>query len=230
MLAVYFGTDTRTVRAEAQQHARTLAGEAGYVVLSGDAYESGRLADTVGGVSLFGERQVFLIDSPQAELAEELAQLLPALGESSNQYVVIEGPLLAAAKKLYQKHTEAVQEYKAAATERVDVFAINNSLVKKDKRQLWLHLQTQLQAGIAPEEIIGVLWWQLKSVRLAALTHTAAEAGMKDFPYRKAQSALQTMSQQEAERLSHSLLTLYHQGHSGEADITLALEQWVLGL
>ena len=86
------------------------------------------------------------------------------------------------------------------------------------------------QAGVSAEEVIGILWWQLKTLRLAAVTKSAPEAGMKDFPYNKAKRALGNFSDGELETLSHSVLRVYHDGHAGKTDIDFALEQFVLSL
>ena len=83
---------------------------------------------------------------------------------------------------------------------------------------------------IRDRELIGILWWQLKTLLLAQKTGNASEAGMKDFPYKKAKQALPNFAAGEVESLSLSLLTLYHQGHSGEVDIDEALELWLLSL
>jgi DNA polymerase III delta subunit len=199
-------------------------------IIASENYESGQLADMVGGVSLFGGSQVTVIDTPAEELAEELEGLLPALAESSDTFVVIEGALLAPAKKRYQKHTDELYGFIAEKTERFNTFSLVDPLAQKDKKGLWLRYQQALAAGISPEEIIGVLWWQLKAIRLAGLTNSACEAGMKDFPYRKAKQALQTVPLEKAEELSRSLLRIYHQGHGGEVDLPTALEQWILKL
>ena len=57
---------------------------------------------------------------------------------------------------------------------------------------------------------------------------TAAEAGMKDFPYQKAKRALLRFKPGEIEAKARKLLVLYHKGHRGEVDLDLALEEWVL--
>ena len=51
---------------------------------------------------------------------------------------------------------------------------------------------------------------------------------MKDFPYNKAKGALKNFKDNEIEKLSHSLLELYHMGHAGVKEIDLSLEKWVL--
>jgi DNA polymerase III delta subunit len=226
MLIVHYGTDTAAVR----EAAFAAVGDTTPDIVTGEEYVSGQLADLVGGTSLFGEARVNVIDTPTEEMREELVSLLPAMADSDDRFIVIEGPLLAPEKKRYAKHTDDFVEHTAIKAERFNTFALADALAQRKKKQLWLLLQQAHAAGITAEEIIGVLWWQLKSIRLAAVTQSAAEAGMKDFPYQKAKRALATIPLAEAERLSHELLAIYHQGHSGEVDLMLALEQWVLTL
>lgn len=230
MLKVFYGNDTHTIRCEAHAVAAASAGDAPYTTLESEQYEAGQLTTAVGETSLFGGQEVYLIDTPVGALAEEVETLLTDMAASPNTFVVIEGTLLAPAKKRYTQVTDDVTEYKAAAAERFDVFALAEALARKDKKSLWLLLQQARQAGLSAEEIIGTLWWQIKSLRLAAVTRSAAEAGMKDYPYRKAQSALVKFAPGQLLALSHSLLTVYHQGHAGEVDTFTALEQWCLEL
>ncbi len=104
------------------------------------------------------------------------------------------------------------------------------ALATKDKRKLWVLLQEARLAGQRDEDIIGLLWWQLKALRLAKITRNADEAGMKEFPYSKAKRALGKFGDGEVEKLSHSLLELYHDGHAGRRDMDMALEEWVLSI
>ena len=109
-------------------------------------------------------------------------------------------------------------------------FALTDALVARDKKALWLQLRTLLDNGLRGEEIVGTLWWQLKTMRMAGLTKSAEEAGMKDFSYNKAKQALRKYSKEEVERLSQELLVLYHDAHAGKGDMELSLEKWVLGV
>ena len=86
------------------------------------------------------------------------------------------------------------------------------------------------QESIADEELIGVIWWQLKSLRLADATVSSIEAGMKDWPYSKAKQSLKNFKPGELSILSDSLLTVYHSARAGRVDMGLALERWILNL
>jgi len=226
MLEVFYGSDTGRVRAAALAAARTRAPE----LITPEEYQPGQLADAISRASLFGEARVIVIDTPTDALATELANHLPDLAQSSDRFIVIEGTLLAPAKKRYQKHTSDLTEYTAPKAAPFNTFRLAEALARKDKKALWLDYQAARQAGVPVESIIGILWWQLKTLRLAALTQSAAEAGLKDFPYRKAKEALRAIPPTEATRLSRELLTIYHQGHAGQVDLPIALERWLLTL
>lgn len=233
MISLFYGTDTIAVRQTAfKKLAELQAADTDVVAIDAESFASGMLGDAVGATSLFGGQSLYLIDTPsnKSEFATEVESCLTAMQESVNQFVVIEEALLAADKKRWAKYANEMEECKAVAGERFNTFAMADALAKKDKKTLWLLLQDAKAAGQSAEEIIGVLWWQLKSLRLAASTKNAAEAGMKDFPYNKAKRSLSTFKDGELEHLSRSLLTVYHDGHGGVVDIDLALEKWTLTL
>jgi hypothetical protein len=151
-----------------------------------------------------------------------------ALAHAITTFVLIEGPLVAATKKVFFKHAAVMEEIKAPAKEKDNPFALAEALAQRDKKTLWLLLQTARTQGSTDEELVGLLWWQLKALRLAACTASAAEAGMSDFPYDKAKRSLRNFKPGELEALASTLLTLYHDGHGGVRDLALGLEAWVL--
>lgn len=231
MLHIFFGNNTIAVRNKAYAFAMPFEQDGVKLVrIDGDTYQPGLIANSVGAASLFGERSLYLIDTPSVsdEFADEVRELLLALHESPNTFVVIESTLLAGPKKMFGKHADSIEEITATKVDSFNVFALADSLSRKDKKTLWLGLCNAKQAGLSAEEIIGTLWWQLKTLRLASSTRTASEAGMKDFPYSKAKRSLSAFKEGELDMLSMSLLKLYHEGHMGECDIDLALERWTL--
>lgn len=233
MLYVFCGNDVINVRQKAHQFIDSQI-ESGFVheYIDSESYTEGILSDAAGATSLFGAKKLYVLDTPSnnTEFNDAVLEHLAACKESENLFVVIEDPLLAPAKKQYAKYAETVEETKGEREERFNTFALADALAKKDKKTLWLLLNDAMREKTSPEEIIGILWWQLKSLRLAALTKSASEAGMKDFPYSKAKRALTKFTPGEVERLSQSLLAIYHDGHLGKIELDLALEAWTLRL
>lgn len=233
MLTIFYGNDAVSIREAAYksvaQHEET---GASIEVFDVAAYQPGMLTSLAGGTSLFGGQFVYVIDTPSqtTELFEELVSNAQLLAESSHTFVVIEGALAAAPKKQLTKAATEVTEFKKQSTRAFNTFSLADALSKKDKRSLWVGLCDAKRAGCSDEEVIGILWWQLKTLRLAAITSTAADAGMKDFPYNKAKRSLSSFADGELTRLARSLLALYHNARGGGVEMDLALERWVLGL
>lgn len=232
MLAVFYGNDVVAVRDAAHAYVLKHANESAVTTIDADTYVTGTLRDAAGGVSLFGGTSVYVIDTPSAavDFEAEVHDTLPALAASAHQFIVIEQALLADEKKAYAKHADTIEEFKRPAERGFNTFALADALARKDKRTLWLLLHDAFRAGEGSEEIIGILWWQLKALRLASLTATAKEADMKEFPYNKAKRALSKFEAGELTALSHSLLAAYHDARRGALDLDLALERWVLTL
>ncbi len=227
MLYVFFGTDRTAVRDAAH---KITEGVATPTLIDESSFAVGVVASSVGALSLFGGTEGFIIDTPSSDdvFAGEVLSNLEEMARSENVFVVIEGPLLAEAKKKYGKHAVTLEEFTAVKAERFNSFALADALAKKDKRNLWMLLAEARLAGVRSEELVGILWWQLKTMRLAAVTRSAIDAGMKDFPYNKAKRALGLFKEGEVNELSRSLLELYHLSHQGKRDMDLALEEWVL--
>jgi len=228
MLMLFFGNDRLAVRDAAQTQAETTGGTV--TVIDDLTYTGGLIANALGANSLFGGQECFILDTPSSlsEFEEETMTHLSDMAASPNTFLVLEGPLLVDARRRYAKHALDSREFSSEKAERFNTFAMAEALAKRDKKTLWVLLNQARSAGLRDEEIIGMLWWQLKALRLAKITKSAVEAGMKDFPYNKAKRALSGFKESEIEALSHSLLELYHHAHQGTKDMDLALEEWVL--
>ncbi|MEK7462031.1 MAG: hypothetical protein AAB618_00445 [Patescibacteria group bacterium] len=230
MLAVFYGTDRRAIRDRAQTEIDKF--EVSPTIIYDSEYKLGLVASAVGASSLFGGKECFLLDTPSGDedFESEIFGTLAELAASHNIFIVLEGPLLADKKKKYSKQATEIEEFTATKATDFNRFAITEALAKKDKKQLWVLLQEARAAGVRDEETIGLLWWQLKSLRLAKLSRSAKEAGMKDYPYKKATQSLRNFKDGEVEALSRSLLELYHLAHQGKRDLDGALEEWILGI
>lgn len=231
MYAVFFGSDRKKVRDTATLYIEKELPQKGQVTtIVAAEYELGQLTNALGATSLFGGEECFILDTPSdnKDFYDEVITSVKEMGESSNNFIILEESLLAPTKKTYAKFTNKMEECVLEATKHFNTFSLAEALAQKDRKKLWVLLQEAKLNGMREEEIIGMLWWQLKALRLAKLTNSAVEAGMKEFPYDKAKRALVKFSEGEVESLSQSLLQVYHRGHAGLSELDLALEEWTL--
>jgi DNA polymerase III delta subunit len=233
MLYVYFGTDVIRVREEAFAYIDSLKKDGAETVhVSADNYTEGIFTDLLESASLFGNIQIIVIDT-LSENKEAFATLLERTQEmhaNVNQFVVIEKTLLAPEKKKLHAHADEIHECTKEGEEKFNAFSLTDAFVARDRKKLWMLLIEAWRQKISNEEIVGILFWQVKILRLAERTKTAEEAGQKPFVYQKAKRALSSFKKGELDQMSRNLLTMYHEGHMGKCDMNLALEKWVLGM
>lgn len=232
MLSLYFGNDVVTARRAALDKVDDLVSENGASVtrVESEKFAPGMLADMLGATSLFGGSEIYIIDTPseRVDFFTEVTGVLAEMSDSVNNFVIIENALLAPEKKKFEKQAAIMEEFKKTTTTSFDVWAMADALSRRDKKSLWVLLQDAKRFGLSAEELIGTLWWQLKTLRLAANTGSALEAGLKDFPYNKAKRSLTNFKAGDLETLSGNLLKVYHDGHGGVRNIDEGLEEWVL--
>ncbi len=228
MLNVFYGTNRTKVRDAAYKIIESQ--DVRPTIIDETTYFEGVVTGAVGTASLFGGVEYFLLDTPSGntEFEAEVLESLSALTASSNVFIVLEGGLLAEFKKKYTKHANSIEEFTTEKTERFNPFSLAEALARKDKKQLWVLLQQARLQQIREEELVGILWWQLKTLRLATLTPSAEAAGLKEYPYKKAKQSLRNFAPGEIEKLSDTLLVLYHEDHQGGAAMETSLERWVL--
>lgn len=233
MLYVFYGNNLIEVRQAAQAKLTELR-EANPDLMvehiEAEDYEPGILSSASSNVSLFSQPAAYYLDQPATNLEylDEVREMASALANSVNYFIVSEGTLLTEYKKPLLAVAKEMVEYKGATTQEFNIFQLADSLANRDKQTLWFLLQTARRNDIVTEKIVGVLWWQLKTLNLASITKSASEAGVKDFPYNKAKRALKNFKPGQITLLTRDLLTLYHESHRGKKDINLALEEWVL--
>lgn len=118
------------------------------------------------------------------------------------------------AQNLFEAELEIGLEEKARSKsagekkEKGNVFSITYAFEKRDKKAVWINLQKFLSEGIAAENLIGVLFWKVKTM--------LAENRPGKF------------TGQELKNISARLIAVYHDGHRGLVDMPIELEKIIL--
>lgn len=237
MLHIFHGNNTTEVRAQAHTHAAETARSRGATLVSidADAYTPQLVRELAERASLFGESFVYLFDTPseRAEFETELAELSEMFAADQERVFYILEPARneAALTKRYPGPQVTFHKYaNAAAQAQFNVFALGDALSRKDKRGLWTLFHTALAHGYSAEQIGAQLFWQLKLLRLASLVSRAHDAGVSEYPFRKAVEAQRHFQAGELTEVRRSFLAAYRRARRGEYTLAAALELWILSL
>ncbi len=238
MLYFFYGTDGAAARAKARELLESLQKEepdARVFRIDPERWVEVHLEELIGGQGLFEQKLLVfadrLFENEEAEAAIE--KNLSEIGKSNNIFIFLEQKVR---KPFLLEITEVAEEAEEFASKEAkkkpefDIFSLTDAFGRRDKKNLWALFQKAVASGAAPEEIHGMLFWQLKSMLLAMHCKNAEEAGVKPFVWSKARTFAKNWSEGELKKLSSRLVSLYHDSHRGLHEFPIALERLILSL
>ena len=237
MIYLIYGKDTT----KARQKLRTLIDniltqrpDTSHIRLNDEDFDTERLQELISGQGLFERRQVIVFDQVlgDKETSRIILERLSDIAQSENIFIFYEESLTKAVLSKIEKKSEKVQEFTSGKSyekkKRFDIFLLTDALGKRDKKRLWVLYHKALSESVAPEEVCGILFWQIKSMILAGGANSAKEAGLNPFVFKKSQSFLARYSEEELGSLSARLVDLYHNARRGVIDFSIGMEQFIL--
>jgi len=199
-----------------------------------DTFDVSRLDELISTQGLFEKRCMVVLDRVLADKDFSTAVLgrLKDLAASPNIIIVFEEKLAAPTKRKFERHAERVQTFAKTARSKdaFNVFTLTEALGKRDGRTLWVLYQRARMRGMTPEEIHGLLFWQLKSMMFAAKEDTPGAAGLKPFVFGKAKKEVENYGVEELRVSMQELVHLYHNARRGRFTLESALERFILML
>ena len=244
MLYVFHGTDTHTAVTKAASLVNSLRAkkaDASYVRVEASQWTPSIVEEHLGGQGLFSNKYIIFLDrvTGNAEAKEQFVDFIPTMQESTNIFIVLEGKLNAELKKAFDKSAEkmvecekkeAVSKSFGSSSGEFNIFALADAVGERNSFKAWSVYRQAIDMGTEPENIIGTLFWQMKSMTLAGESTTANEAGVSPFVFSKAKKAAGNYSPEELGSLTEKFITIYHDAHRGMCDAELAVERVLLGL
>ena len=110
------------------------------------------------------------------------------------------------------------------------MFAMADALASRDSFRLWSLYRDAIDLGKVPEEIHGILFWQVKSLLMASRAETPGDAGLAPFVFTKAKRALSHFSNEDLTKMAKNLVSIYHDAHRGLCDFEAKLEIFTLSV
>jgi DNA polymerase III delta subunit len=230
MLYVYHGQDIN----KSLEKARTLANslrakrpDATYIEVEKDSWSPSIVEENIGGQGLFSSKYIIFLNrvTESADAKESLPDLIQVMNESTNIFILLEAKLNAELKKAVEKYAEKVVETgengegrpvgradggQGSGKTEFNIFALADAVGSRNALKSWTLYRQAVDSGLEAENIIGVLFWKVKSMITATNTSN--------------------YSNNELHTLLTDLITIYHDGHRGIVNSELALEKRMLSL
>ncbi|MEK7152105.1 MAG: hypothetical protein AAB773_01615 [Patescibacteria group bacterium] len=192
------------------------------------------ILEMIGGRGLFENKYVVLLENTlQNENTKDIVLTrLKEIAGSQNIFIVFEGETDKQTCAKIEKKAEKVLEFTLPKTtqkkEKFDIFALTDAFAARDKKRAWVLLQKAFLAGLSPEEIHSMLFWQTKTMLLAKHETLPQNAGLNPFVFRKSKASAQKFTDDELRSLSAGLVLLYHNARRGIIPFEIGLEQFLL--
>ncbi|MDP2650092.1 MAG: hypothetical protein Q8P16_00835 [bacterium] len=234
MLHVYYGTDTDKARAKVRATVDALLAknpDALHFRITEDAFTEYDFDELTQSQALFKNEYIAVFENILAsEYADALLENLAALKESKHLFFVLEGALAAPVRKKLERHAEGMREFakKGKKAEKFNVFTVTDALGARDRRALWVLFQKAKREGATDEEMHGILFWMVKSMRIASSARSAYEAGMKEYPFSKAKRFLRNYDEHTLAAHVAALATMPQEARRKNVPLAVYLERFIL--
>ncbi len=238
MLYFFYGGDKDTAREKMNALVDALLKkkpDAELFRIDAENWNEAKLQELTVGQGLFNNSYIVQVVSlfENKEAKEIFTDRLDEIAESPNVFIVLEGDVDKKTLLAITDVAEKVQLFENKEGKKkpeFNIFSLTDAFGRRDKKNLWVLYQKAVASGAVPEEIHGILFWQLKSMLLAVTAKTAGEAGVAPFVFTKAKSFLKNYTPEELKTLSSKLVHMYHDAHRGIHDFEIALERLILTL
>ncbi|HMO78744.1 MAG TPA: hypothetical protein PJ997_01405 [Candidatus Paceibacterota bacterium] len=202
--------------------------------------ENFSLDELIGGQSLFSKKYIVIFSGiiSNEENSDKILEKISNIKKSENIFIFCENFLKKEKLKILQteshkflefKKTESNKDTKSKSFQKLNAFSLADYFGQRDVRKMWL-CYLKLIKNSQPEELHGILWWQLKIMILASKTNSAQHADLKPFVYSKAKKYSNNFTFSELQNISDKMVEIYHESHRGGANLSIRLEKFILGL
>lgn len=231
------GTDTHKAREklhELLKLALKKRPDAEVFKITTENWSEGQFDELLVSQGLFNQKYTTVLDNvfENKEIKEYVLDRLGEMKESEQIFLLLEGKVDSASLKKIEKYSEKVQvfEKKEVSKENLNIFSVADGLVMKDKKKLWISYLDLLNKGGVAEEIHGIFFWQVKNMVLVSKAKSSNETGLSPFVYKNALSGSRNYKTEELQKMSGDLVEMTHKVRSGEGELEIMLEKWVLDL
>lgn len=202
--------------------------DASYVRVSSEDWQEDILLELSGTQGLFESKHIVLCDELWSEALPN-EEDIDLIANSLNIFILIETGLSPNQKKALVKLAKGETEVtKDAERETFNIFTLSDALNIKDKKRLWLLYREALSSNVDPEDILNILFWQVKNLILAKRNLLNGKLKVSPYVASKAKQGAVNWKDEELETKAKEMVDIYHLSRLGQADIEVSLERLIL--
>jgi DNA polymerase III delta subunit len=237
MIYFLYGNDTHKARAKLHEMLDALAKkrpDSEVFKLTSENWSEGQFDELLASQGLFDQKYIVVLDMlfEKKDIKGYILDRLEEAKAAEHVFLLLEGKTDAATIKKIEPAAAKSQEFIQSEDKRpsFNIFSITDKLVQKDKKGLWISYVDLLDKGASGEEIHGILFWQLKNMLLASRAKDPKETGLSPYAYKNALSGGRNFTEEELVSLSSRLVDITHRVRTGDGQMTVMLEKWILEL
>jgi len=234
MIYFLYGTDTYKSRKKLHEFLDVAAKkrpDAEVFKLDSENWSEAQFQEFLVAKGLFSQKYTVVLDNllDKKEIKEVLLEKFKEMSESEHIFFWIEAKADAAVLKKIEKHAKQVQKFDSQQKKKeANIFSITDGLLAKDKKKLWISFIDFLSVGTPVEEIHGIFFWQVKNMILVSREKSQSNTGLAPFSYSNALRGSKKYTSEELQKMSSELVGMTHKVRSGEGDLDIMLEKWIL--
>lgn len=188
MIYLFSGDDSRNKLLAHERFLKSLPKGASMFPVSRNNFDRIQIESLYSGASLFSPKSIILFESilEYEDNRDFVLGKLKEMGESANSFIFLEGKLLKPVLDAFKKARAEINifELPKEKKERFDNFLVANAFANKDKLNTWIYFRQAVDAGVAMEELTGVLFWKIKDMLLKNNFSKFKEEQLKTFAAR----------------------------------------------
>lgn len=235
MLYLIYGTDSHKSRKKLHELlnlAEKKRPNSELFKITTENWSESQLDELLVSQGLFESKYTVVLDNlfEKKDVKSYVMERLEGMKSSEQIFLWLEGSVDAVSLKKIEKFSEKSQEFAKLESKKqnLNIFSIIDGLVQKNKKDLWIDYIDLLRKDAGPEELHGILFWQVKNMILASRGKDASEAGLSPFVYKNALNGARKYKTEELKEMSSALVYMTHRVRQGEGELEIMLEKWIL--
>ena len=201
--------------------------------LDTENFDEAVVEESLKGRGLFENKYIVFFDKvfEDEKNKDFILEKIKEISESENVFIFLEEKIDKKILTKLEKYSQKTQEFNKKedkTIERAKPFSLTDAMGKRDKKKAWAEYQKILKEGLVPEEIHGILFWQVKTMILANQSKMSTEADLNPLVFKKAKEFSKNYSEEELKEMSSKLVSIYHDTRRGITDdLGLEIEKFL---